>query len=937
MTIRRPQYQRNTSTTGRVVDTGPPRTSTGLTGLGAVGGPTGVGAGALRVIVEFLTQYDSKELKQLEGELARLQKVEDRHNTRTAALQKQEAQSQGAITRLRNIQQRFDLNTTKAQQKEITKIRDLERSRARGAKAQADAAKTLLAQQTGFRKAEISQLINADRIESKSRERRAALAASVARSEERAAKAQQAQVGIQQRVGRLQQLRANLAPKLGSLALGAVGGIFGGAVVGLGFAAAQALIDAVGESLTNLFDPANKAREGLAGVAEQINKIAQKEGITLLEAAKRQIRELGIEAAGVDPKMLAAAAATAAYIEKNEELAKILEVIRHQEQLTQEAVAKRASILAEQAGLGPAGSETNFRVLARGNLSPEDIFGPQNAARAVEIYNQALAELETESTAAASAQASLANQERGAAQAAAIASIAQDRLVNTLQRLSGLRITGLQDQLSAIGDTGPSARTLQLQSQLDGLAESQAQAAHAATIAGIQEERALVLLEQRIKFQGQSVKLDQLSARGQIVAIDARISALQRAGEAERDRLDALNESIELQRRADREQDKRDAAALKVYDEQIEALRKRSEEQSRFNQLLDLQFRLGQIIRRNEGESIADFISRRANETRQLLEERESLQREGQIDVIQTQRDELAGIQEVANERREAAIEARELEAQQLQDQLERIDKARQAEISALNDRKDQLQLQARLEELAEQERRANAAETARKRAKYLQDELKASQEADEAATKSRQQAINEQIEAEQKKLDRLLYYTNVENLTRLEQAVAGARTYGDLNAISGEIAGAKRVLGELRALVAAGVLPASMVSERIANLVTIIRAADAKLGSIVGSMPRPTTPGGRPSGRIPFQHGGAFLLSNSMNNPFHANIQAGEGGQEIGVVLSNRVAKILQEQQRSNTPANMPVTINRSDDPWADRQRARRLIREIVREELGR
>lgn len=932
MTFRRGQYQRNTSTTGRVVDTGPPRTNQGLTGLGAVGGPTGVGAGALRVIVEFLTQYDSDELKQLEGELFRLQKVEDRHNTRMSALKKSEAQSQGAITRLRNIEQRAELNFTGAQQKEIKKIRDLERTRGKDAKDRARAAKELLATQTGFSKSEISQLVNADRIRSKAEQRRAAFAERTARAEANIAKNQQQQANIGQRVGRLQQLRTQLAPKLGSLALGAIGGVFGGAIVGLGFAAAQVLIDAVGQALKDVVDPANRAREAVGGVADAVNKIAEKEGITTLQAATKYLKDLGPAAAGISPEIIAASVVVQQLTEDVEALIAAREVAAHAPELIKEQQLNLIRQMVKELGQGGGAGARSFANLKEA-LDTGDT--SRLSSQELQIYNSVIDQTADSSDRAANAQARLAAQERGAAQAAAIAEIAQSRLVSALQRISGLRVSGLQDQLSAIQDAGPSARTQALQTQLEGMAEAQSRAAAGAQLAQIQEERSLVLLEQRVRFQGESVRLDTLSARGQLVAIDARISSLQKAGEAERANLDAVNDTIDALRKADQEQDKRDQAALKVFDDQIDALREKGEAQDRFNRLLDLQYQLGQTIKRQEGESIADFVSRRANETRQLLAQQASLGREGQIGGLENQRDALAATQEVANARREAAIEQKQLEADALQQQIERIEKGRAAEIDALNQRKDQLQLEVRLQELAEQEKQVAAQETARKRTKAIQDALKASQDADAKETKSRQDAINDQVEAEQKKLERLLYYTDQENLTRLQQAVAGARTYGDMNTISGEIAGAKRVLGELRALVAAGVLPASMVSDRIANLVTIIRSAEAKLGSVVSRMPRPATPGGTPSGRIPFAEGGAFWLNNAMNAPF-SNMQVGESGKEIGVVLSNRVAKVLQDQSRSPIPS-MPVTVNRSTDPWADEQRARRLIKKTVQEMLSR
>lgn len=924
----RPEYRRNTSTTGRVVDTGPPRTNNGLTGLAAVGGPIGTGAGAIRVLVEFLTQYDAEELKKLEAELARLQGVEERQNRRAAAFKKEEAQAQGQITRVENLRQRASTSFTRAQLREIKEIRDLERSRTRGSKAQADVQKALLAQQTGFSKAEITRLVNEDRIKARAEARRQKATENVARVEKQITKSQQQQEVVQRGVTRFQNLKAQLGPKLGSLALGALGGVFGGALIGLGFTAAQALIDAVGQGLRDIFDPANRAREALAGVAEEINKIAEKSKLSTLDATKQFLAELGPVARNIDPEVLAAATAIQQLTEDTQKYAEVQEIASHADDLRKQALIALIQALGKAQGIGTLPTKQIINA-----IDNQDARAGLNAQQ-TQILNLALQQLGYSSDQAVDAQLRLEAAERRAAEAAAIETIRAQSLSDALSRISNLRITGLQDQLAGLGDVGPSQRTQNLTKQLEALSEAQADAAYQSQLAQIQEQRSLVLLEQKIKYQHQSVNLDKLSAQAQIVAIDARISALQNAGAAEQAHLDAINEEIAALRRADQVQDEKDRKALEAFDERIEAIRKEGEAQDRFNQLLDLQYQLGQTIKRQSGESIGDFLSRRANEQRQLLAQQAALGREGQIDVIETEKEKLAAQQETANQRREAAIEAKELEAEQLQATIQRIQKAAQAEIAALNDRRGRLELEVRLNELAEQEKQLKAQETARKKAKSLQDELKASQEADEKALESRRKSIEEQIKAEQEKLKKILFYTNQENITRLQAAVQGAKTYGDLNAISGEVAGAKRVLGELRSLVEAGVLPRALVSDRIANLVAIIRQAEAKMGTIISNL-QPTTPGNLPVGPRPMAEGGIFALNNSMYNPFGANIRAGEHGSEIGVVLSNRVARILQEQSKSQLPPQTFI-VNRSPDAFRDKERMKRTVREAMEEVLG-
>ena len=210
---------------------------------------------------------------------------------------------------------------------------------------------------------------------------------------------------------------------------------------------------------------------------------------------------------------------------------------------------------------------------------------------------------------------------------------------------------------------------------------------------------------------------------------------------------------------------------------------------------------------------------------------------------------------------------------------------------------------------------------------KGLQDELKASQEADRKALEDRRKSINEQIKAEEEKLKRVLAFIDQENLTRVQQPISGANSYGHINLISGEVAGAKRVLGELQALVRAGVLDAALASSRIASLVAIIRSGEAKLQALT-----------QPSNRtrpVAFAKGGVFPLTNASMNPFSANIRYGEEGQELGVILSNKVARIVQDHAKSDLPP-VSVTVNRSTDPWRDGQRTRTLIRDVIEETLG-
>jgi hypothetical protein len=708
--------------------------------------------------------------------------------------------------------------------------------------------------------------------------------------------------------------------------LGAAGGILGGAVIGVGFAAAQAGLEAIGNILKDIFDPANKAREALAGVVEQVNKLAAEEGISDLEAATRVLKEYGGAAESLDPAILAAAVATQKLVEETAELKDIVEVLRHGENLRNETIREYIKLAVEASGLPigrPGGTPGFIRIeqaIQTGDTTRLD-------AAELEVYNRVVKDLALSSDDAAREQRELALAEDLAAAAASRATFAQDALANAIRRISGLRITGLEDQLAALSDTGVSARTRKIVQTIDEMAEAQARSAAASRIQQLEEQRALLLLEQRIRFQGESVRLDQLSGRTALVAIDARINALQRAGQLEQASLDAINARIRAARRADQAQDKRDREALKVFDERIEAIRKEGEAQDKVNKLLEIQFKLGQRSARQQGETIGDFLQRRAQETRALLAQQAQLKREEQIGAIEEERDAVAAIQEVANERREAAIEAMELEQERVQAAIEAAQRQRQAEIQALQDRREQIALQVEIEQNAEEIKRAEAEETARLRAKKLQEDLKASQERDRQETESRRQALEAQIKAEREKADLAVFYADKANTEILRASLLGARTYGDAIGLIGQLAGAKRALAELQAYATATGLPQEFINDFLDPLRSTISQTESKIENLIAR-----AQGGRVLER--FQSGGIIDLNNART-PFGSNIHFGEGGGELGVILGNKVSEAIKRDRRG--PAgNQTFIINRSDDPYADKQRFGRKVREVMSEALG-
>jgi phage-related protein len=94
------------------------------------------------------------------------------------------------------------------------------------------------------------------------------------------------QTSLQNQLGSLSQIKSSIGPKLAGLGIGALGGIFGGALLGVGFAAAQAAISAIGEKLLDIVDPARHARDAVKELGTEVNKLASSENISQLDAAK---------------------------------------------------------------------------------------------------------------------------------------------------------------------------------------------------------------------------------------------------------------------------------------------------------------------------------------------------------------------------------------------------------------------------------------------------------------------------------------------------------------------------------------------------------------------------------------------------------------------------------------------------------------------------
>ena len=989
----------------RTVDTGPPRTNSGLTGLGAVGGPRGVGAGALRVIVEFLTAYDSGALEELEGRLADLDKFENKTaSTRTRAI-REEAAARGQITRIQKLQATLTTDQTKA----LQKIINLEKQRqqalriggnratdASGAPVVSDERRTAalkeaadlqqeiltssraLQQVTGLTRGEITQLVNGERNIENAKKRQAAAAAAVLGADRRLNASAKERLGVEAQIAQFRNRAGAAVGKLGSLALGAVGGLVGGAVVGLAFTAVQAGLEALGGVIQGILDPAKKAREELEGVASAIQSIAEKEGISALAASKEQLKELGVAAGELNPELLESVVITQNLIEKNKELAAVLEVLKQAQNLESEALKERIRLTAQAMGmdLGEAGVS---RILGAANpdLVANPVTAEQLGTNEQRILAAVLRDVESAANGAANGAAAAAAADRRLADAAAFAATQNDALARALGNARDAAMGGIQTSFESMGPTSGAQQAAAIQAQMDAQAEASARRAYGESLAANATERSNLLLQQQLQLTNSVVNAQQYAGEQRLMAIQHNISMLQNSTSAEERQLEALNSQISAVQRLHRAQERReqqqlraidknlralqkadkvadeaDQERLAALDKQIEALNEQGDAQDRVNKLLDLQYRASQTLKRQEGESIGDFLNRRAQENREILAGFAALSRESQVAKLQEERKALSDTIEAENERREAIIErvqadrealqerfeiAREerqlhmeaLQAQQeqLQAVAERRQKERQMAIQAMQEEAQRVQTEIALRKNAEDRKAIIEQEAERQRQRRMQEALRRAQERDRAETASRRDAMAAQERAVADAYDRMERYSSDSYINQLNSAVRFANTLEQLNQVAGGIAGAQLARAHMQALLEGGQVSAALALPYIARLDRLIQFYFRKKSAAMSQIPSTRAP-------VPMAEGGVFRLNNGMNNPFGANIRTGESGDEIGVVLSNKVTQALRD---SRGPApDQTFIINRSDDPWRDKQRFGRVVKDAVSEALG-
>lgn len=809
------------------------QSSGALSSLGAVGGPRGTAAGALRVLVEFLTQYDPSAVKALESDLTSLTALESQLGNREVAIADRVSRQKIKISQAEAlIKAKFRDRDAKALLAESTALRATGRS---SDLIKARQSLNLAIQKAGLSKAEERVVRNliAGRTRLLTLEK-----AQTAAAANRLGVAEQ-QNAVEAQLGSFKSLKSGVLPKLGGLALGAAGGLVGGAILGAGFAAAQAVLDSIAEGFKDIIDPARHSREAIKEVGDAINELTSGGELTREQAAKQFLTNLGLGADDATVAILARAAAQKTLNDALKEEQTINLVKKNSDALDKENLKIKIDLLIAEA---EARGELKY-LTEISDSALTDFSGAQQQTIDIGYYTaQALAEntrqLTSMDAATRNAAASQRELQRALQDSAALATIAAASLSAAISAGSAAAFTSPLDSRIANlqGADAESSKTRGIQAKIDQLQnKSQGDGGRGKELANIAEERAILLLKQRLALLGTEIDLSKFSGKFLQVAIEAKIKALDKQARA----------------------------------------------QDRLNKLLDLQFKMSQTLRRNQGESVVDFVERRAQNNRELLSEQRDLERERIKESLQEQ--------------------------------------------------KDKVDLEVQLSELAERQKTASAKQGSDSRIKNLQKELAASKKADSEALKNKIAALEKQREGYEKLADNAKYYSTVTANEEIRQAVRAANSVEKIASLSGTTRGLESAKAFLTALLQSGVLSPSE-AKQVSAAINRISGTLSKIGDQQYNISRNsiTRPGTAPT---PFAHGGLIPL-NAGSTPFGNQARFGEHGTEAALILSNAVMNKMQNRKGQSGFGD--INIYRSEDPQRDYWRTKQMIREVVREEFN-
>jgi hypothetical protein len=794
-----------------------------LTGLGAVGGPQGVAAGGLRIILEFLTQYDPAAVKQLEADLATLNADLNKFNAQAAKRANDNAKLAARIQKAEDkVEEAGAAARTRRFKRELADIRTLAKDPAQKTQAQARLNQLILDIQAAgitLNKTQLKDLTGLLGLDAKLLKGKQAQAAQQAVIN---ALVQQ-QLAAEEQLAGFQRLKGGIGGRLGSLAIGAIGATIGGTILaGTVFMAMQAAVEAVGTAIEeNIIDPTKRAREAMSELGQAMNAL---EGATDFEKAGTFLKSLGLEDNEANRRLLEQAAAFERVNAIIETRKQVVEATGKSEEVHKKQIEDVKNQLIEEA---KANGNLVYSYQWVGSTS-----GKVLRAVANEQYYlmKATEEWQSVSEIAAEQARSEAFAKQSLAEANNRAAFAQQLLTAQIQ--AGIqRASDVFDQrIEGIADE--SARTRALQARLSRAQNRSGGASNARELANIAEERALVLLRMRLRDLGTAINIEKYEGKFRLEAINAKVRALQKEGEA----------------------------------------------QDRVNRLLALQYQMSKEIRREQGESIKDYLERRAQENREMLAERDQLRRDAQI--------------------------------------------------SALNEQKERLEDEIKLRELAEQAKQTAMQGTENAYVKSLEKQLQASKDRDKKEAEARKRALEKQKKELVDAANEALEIATAEQTATWKTTLFGMNNIQDLNRVSGHLQGLYRGKSAIEALVKSFGVPEWAARPFLTQLnaqIAAYRSAVARLSDKAAAGPPGTE-------KIRLASGGAFMLKNSTS-PFGQNVQFGEEGSELGVVLST---KVVDQLRKMNFPQQIgPFYVQGSDNPLRDQFALKRLVREAVAEVL--
>lgn len=912
------------------------------------GGTRGTGALVNQVLVAFVTQYFrggmeaiSRDLKQLNADRAAAATKQEQIERRLAAVQEGANRAQTARLRAANqapilaAQLEAQLKRAAVEQKSLGAATDLTRNALAGTL-------DLLKQKVVITGREAILIQSEEGL----REGIVVLEREQAAAQDVVAQKQAEINALTREQATLANFGARAFQSLRNIAVAAIGATVGGVVLGaVFFEPLQNTIKAIGELLGEWVDPARAARVEVEKIAGAISSIASAEKVSNLQAAVDLLRQLGVAQPGVAAQGLAGAPSLQDQQGRIDTLKQIGDYLlgqaEAQKQLNREESLALAIVNAHNAGLNDQARTLqalqtirsiplfdqlvgNLPLLGPGYKAFFDQFdtwlgglprGTGNVGDLANATDNAANAAKTAADAYREMAEAVAKAAIGAAFDAQIASLeqARDTAISGVQQgyetiIDGIRnsaaaaidkisadadsrISRLEARIKAVGDQGPSARTGSLSDQINAVNAAEEKRRFNLQLSDIAEQRSLILLRERLALTTKDIDLTEYSGKARLVAIDALLARQQEQNAA----------------------------------------------QDRFNKLLDIQYQINQGVRRQQGETIQDFINRRAQYYRGLLEQAASLQKQGPEAELKAER-----------ARTQTTLELRDLEDRRTE--LLR-NRAHQAYLKRLQDELKASQDADRKRAQAEQERLRDQIARIRESTQSQIEAINKARDSDiqaaERARDSRIAAIKAgtqvTIDELKKQREATIGWTNSAEAARYTIAVQGAQNLAQLNAISGALAGANfsaaYVEAQLRALGFVPTDPTWVTTMR--NFNDTLAAYERQFRNLTTGVAHLGGFGGGP-GLGGFAEGGLIPLRNS--NMLGSDVRWGERGDEGGLdtphgrmVFNNQIMSQLRQMDANKTSfGGATFNVQGTGDFYGDRYRLKQMIKEVIRETLN-